>query len=336
MAWGGFLLFVFVMLAIDLGVVNRKAHVVSVREALAFTTLLVLLAFAFAGFVYAAYENQWLALGIQVDRIDNTVNDGRLAALKFITGYLIELSLSADNVFVMAMIFAHLRIPAQFQHRVLFWGILGALVMRGIMIVVGVALISRYHWILYVFGAFLIYTAIKMLFTKEEGHLETDEVFIIRQLRRFFPVTGKFHEHHFTVTVDGRRMLTPLAVALVLVEAMDLVFALDSIPAAFAITADPFLVFTSNVFAILGLRSLYFALAGAIDKFRYLKTSLSAILGLIGLKMLTGELLKEHFGPNVNLYMLGMVVGILVLGAVASIVATRREKRAGGQLTSDG
>lgn len=336
MAWGGFLLFVFAMLAIDLGVVNRKAHVVSVREALAFTTLLVLLAFAFAGFVYAAYENQWLALGIQVDRIDNTVNDGRLAALKFITGYLIELSLSADNVFVMAMIFAHLRIPAQFQHRVLFWGILGALVMRGIMIVVGVALISRYHWILYVFGAFLIYTAIKMLFTKEEGHLETDEVFIIRQLRRFFPVTGKFHEHHFTVTVDGRRMLTPLAVALVLVEAMDLVFALDSIPAAFAITADPFLVFTSNVFAILGLRSLYFALAGAIDKFRYLKTSLSAILGLIGLKMLTGELLKEHFGPNVNLYMLGMVVGILVLGAVASIVATRREKRAGGQLTSDG
>lgn len=336
MAWGGFLLFVFAMLAIDLGVVNRKAHVVSVREALAFTTLLVLLAFAFAGFVYAAYENQWLALGIQVDRIDNTVNDGRLAALKFITGYLIELSLSADNVFVMAMIFAHLRIPAQFQHRVLFWGILGALVMRGIMIVVGVALISRYHWILYVFGAFLIYTAIKMLFTKEEGHLETDEVFIIRQLRRFFPVTGKFHEHHFTVTVDGRRMLTPLAVALVLVEAMDLVFALDSIPAAFAITADPFLVFTSNVFAILGLRSLYFALAGAIDKFRYLKTSLSAILGLIGLKMLTGELLKEHFGPNVNLYMLGMVVGILVLGAVASIVATHREKRAGGQLTSDG
>jgi tellurite resistance protein TerC len=315
------------MLAIDLGVVNRKAHVISVREALAFTTVLVVLAMGFAVFVYFAYENHWLALGTQVDRIDGVVNDGRLGAVKFITGYLIELSLSADNVFVMAMIFAHLRIPAQYQHRVLFWGIMGALVMRGIMIVVGVALISRYHWVLYVFGAFLLYTAFKMLFTRDEGHLETDEVFIIRQLRRFFPVTGKFNAHHFTAVVDGRRMLTPLAVALVLVEAMDLVFALDSIPAAFAITTDPFLVFTSNVFAILGLRSLYFALAGAIDKFRYLKTSLSAILGLIGVKMLTGDFLKEHFGPNVNLYMLGVVIAILILGAVASVIVTRREAR---------
>ena len=325
MAWGGFLLFVIVTLAIDLGVINRKAHVVSVREALVFTSVLVVLAMVFAGLVYVAYNNQWLALGTQVDRIDGTVNDGRLAAIKFITGYLIELSLSADNVFVMAMIFAHLRIPPQFQHRVLFWGILGALVMRGLMIILGVALIARYHWILYIFGLFLIYTAAKMLLTKDEGHLETDEVFIIRQLRRFFPVTGRFNEHHFTAMVDGRRMLTPLAVGLVLVEAMDLVFALDSIPAAFAITADPFLVFTSNVFAILGLRSLYFALAGAIEKFRYLKTSLSAILGLIGAKMLTGDLLKDYFGPNVNLYMLGIVIGILVAGAIASVIATRRE-----------
>jgi tellurite resistance protein TerC len=315
------------MLAIDLGVVNRKAHVVSVREALAFTAVLVVLAMAFTVLVHVAYDHQWLGLGTQVDRIDGTVNDGRLAAVKFITGYLIELSLSADNVFVMAMIFAHLRIPAQYQHRVLFWGILGALVMRGVMIVVGTALIARYHWILYVFGAFLLYTAAKMLFTRDEGHLETDEVFIIRQLRRFFPVTGQFNGPHFTAIVDGRRMLTPLAVGLVLIEAMDLVFALDSIPAAFAITADPFLVFTSNVFAILGLRSLYFALAGAIEKFRYLKTSLSAILGLIGAKMLTGDLLKEQFGPNVNLYMLGMVIAILLAGALASVMATRRERR---------
>jgi tellurite resistance protein TerC len=316
------------MLAIDLFVVNREAHVVSVREALIFTTVLVVLAFAFAGFVHVAYDNHWLGLGAHLDRIDGVVNDGRLASIKFITGYLIELSLSADNVFVMAMIFSHLRIPPQFQHRVLFWGILGALFMRGVMIVVGVALIARYHWILYVFGVFLIYTAAKMLLTKdEEGHLETDEVFIIRQLRRFFPVTGQFNEHHFTKIVDARRMLTPLAVALVLVEAMDLVFALDSIPAAFAITADPFLVFTSNVFAILGLRSLYFALAGAIEKFRYLKTSLSAILGLIGAKMLTGDFLKEHLGPNANLYMLGVVVAILAAGALASVIATRREDR---------
>ena len=324
------------MLAIDLGVVNRKAHVVSVREALAFTAVLVVLAFAFAGFIYVAYENHWMALGIHVDRMDNTVNDGRLASLKFITGYLIELSLSADNVFVMAMIFAHLRIPPQFQHRVLIWGILGALFLRGVMIVLGVALVSRYHWILYLFGAFLVYTAIKMLFTKDEAHLETDEVFVIRLLRRFFPVTGQLNEHHFTAIVDGRRMLTPLAVGLVLIDVLDLVFALDSIPAAFAITADPFLVFTSNVFAILGLRSLYFALAGAIEKFKYLKTSLSAILGLIGAKMLTGDLLKEFLGPNVNLYMLAVVIGILVAGALASVIATRREqRRSAASLTTD-
>jgi len=328
--------FVLIMLAIDLGVVNRKAHVISVREALTFTAVLVVLAFAFAGFIYFAYENHWMALGIHVDRMDNTVNDGRLAALKFITGYLIELSLSADNVFVMAMIFVHLRIPPQFQHRVLIWGILGALFLRGVMIVVGVALVSRYHWILYVFGAFLVYTAIKMLLTKDEGHIETDEVFIIRLLRRFFPVTGQFNEHHFTAIVDGRRMLTPLAVGLVLIDVLDLVFALDSIPAAFAITADPFLVFTSNVFAILGLRSLYFALAGAIEKFRYLKTSLSAILGLIGAKMLTGDLLKGFLGPNVNLYMLGVVIAILAAGALASIIATRREqRRSAAPLTPD-
>ena len=178
-----------------------------------------------------------------------------------------------------------------------------------------------------IFGIFLIYTAAKMMLSKDEGHLETDEVFIIKQLRRFFPVTGQFNEHHFTANIDGRRMLTPLAVALVLVEAMDLVFAVDSIPAAFAITTDPFLVFTSNVFAILGLRSLYFALAGAIDKFRYLKTSLSAILGLIGIKMLTGEFMKEHLGPNANLYMLAIVVSILAIGAVASIIVTKREER---------
>jgi tellurite resistance protein TerC len=313
------------MLAIDLGVVNRKAHVVSVREALTFTIILVVLAGGFTVLVWAAYENQWLSLGTHVDRLDGLVNDGRLAAVKFVTGYLIELSLSADNVFVMAMIFAHLRIPPQYQHRVLFWGILGALVMRGVMIVVGTSLIARYHWILYVFGAFLLYTAARMLLSRQEEHIEADEVFIIRQLRRYFPISGQFNAHHFTIQVDGRRMLTPLAVALVLVEAMDLVFALDSIPAAFAITADPFLVFTSNVFAILGLRSLYFALAGAIEKFRYLKTSLSAILGLIGLKMLSGDLLKEFLGPNANLYMLGVVVAILAIGAIASVVATRRD-----------
>lgn len=315
------------MLAIDLGVINRRVHVVSVREALLFTIVLAVLALLFNGLVWLAYSNHWLALGTQVDRIDGALNDGHLAAVKFLTAYLIELSLSADNVFVMAMLFAHLRIPPQYQHRVLFWGIMGALVMRGAMILVGTALIARYHWILYLFGLFLLYTAVKMLLTKQESELEADEVFIIKQLRRFFPVTGKLSGPEFISRVDGRRMLTPLAVALVLIETMDLVFALDSIPATFAITADPFLVFTSNVFAILGLRSLYFALAGAIEKFRYLKASLSAILGLIGLKMLAQDWLQGHLGPAVNLYILGVVVAILVGGVLASVAATRREEK---------
>jgi tellurite resistance protein TerC len=245
--------------------------------------------------------------------------------VKFFTGYLIELSLSADNVFLMAMIFSHLRIPPQYQHRVLFWGILGALVMRAAMILAGTTLIARYHWILYLFGAFLIFTAIKMLFTREADALERDEVFIMRQLRRVFPISNEFRGLHFTIATNGRRMLTPLAVALVLVETTDLVFALDSIPATFAITTDPFLVFTSNVFAILGLRSLYFALAGAMERFRYLKVSLVAILGLIGIKMLVSDYLRDHIGPAVNLYTLALVGVILTTGAVASVIVTRRE-----------
>jgi tellurite resistance protein TerC len=317
------------MLAIDLGVINRKAHVVSIREALVFTAVLVVLAMGFAVLVWNAYDAQWMALGTSPDGIDGRLNDGRLAAVKFVTGYLIELSLSADNVFVMAMIFTHLRIPPQYQHRVLFWGIMGALVMRGAMIGVGAALVARYHWILYLFGLFLIYTAVRMAMAKDDAHLEADEVFIVRQLRRVFPISGSFSGQNLLVVENGRRMLTPLAVALVLIEGMDLIFALDSIPAAFAITADPFLVFTSNVFAILGLRSLYFALAGAIEKFRYLKPALSAILGLIGVKMLTADVLKDYLGSRVNLYILGVVAGILAISVLASIVAARREPRPG-------
>lgn len=323
-AWGGFLAFVLLMLAIDLGLVNRKAHVVSVREALRLTVVLLVLALAFNGLVWYAYDHQWLGLGTTIDRLDGHLNTGRLAALKFLTGYLIELSLSADNVFVMAMIFAHLRIPPIYQHRVLFWGILGALLMRGLMIVLGASLVARYHWVLYLFGLFLVYTSYKMLTTKDSPEVYTEEAFIITQLRRVFPITGQFDGSHFVTRLDGVRVLTPLAVALVLVETMDLVFALDSIPATFAITADPFLVFTSNVFAILGLRSLYFVLAGIIEKFRYLKVSLAAILGLIGVKMLLADVLHEWMGANFNLYLLGVVVLILLAGALASVYADRR------------
>jgi tellurite resistance protein TerC len=247
--------------------------------------------------------------------------------VKFFTGYVIEVSLSADNVFVIAMLFQHLRVPPIYQHRVLFWGILGALAMRGAMILLGAQLVSRYHWVLYGFGLFLVYTAIKMLWTRSDHDADVDEALVMRQIRRFFPVSEKYHGSHFIVHEAGRRVLTPLAVSLILVETTDLIFAVDSIPAIFAITADPFIVFTSNVFAILGLRSLYFALAGAIDKFRYLKVSLAAILGLVGVKMLVADWLKELIGPSFNFYLLGLVALILVVGVIASLVVNRREEQ---------
>jgi len=325
--WGGFLLFILLVLALDLGVLNRKAHVVSVKEALAFTFGVLALATLFDGFVYFAYQNHWLGLGQHIDRVDGVVNDGRLAAVKFFTGYVIEVSLSADNVFVIAMIFEHMRVPAKLQHRVLFWGILGALVMRGTMISLGAQLVSRYHWVLYVFGVFLVYTALKMLWARSDEIAGPDEALVMRVVRRVFPVCQEYREARFLVRDAGRWMLTPLAVSLVLVETTDLIFAVDSIPAIFAITTDPFIVFTSNVFAILGLRSLYFALSGAIAKFRYLKVSLAAILGLVGLKMLAAEWLKDVIGPSFNFYLLGIVAVILGVGVLASVIVARREDR---------
>jgi tellurite resistance protein TerC len=325
-AWGLFLVFVLAVLAVDLFVLNKEAHTVSVKEAFGFTAVLAVLAVAFSGLVYWAYDNHWLGLGLSVDAVDRQMNDGRLAAVKFLTGYLIELSLSTDNVFVIALIFQHLKIPAQYQHRTLFWGVLGALVMRGALIVVGAQLVAAYHWLLYGFGAFLVYTAIKLLLQKESQE-SPDETGMVKLIRRFFPVTATLNDEHFTLRVDGRLFLTPLAVALILVETTDLVFALDSIPAIFAITADPFLVFTSNVFAILGLRSLYFALAGAMDKFRFLKVSLAVILAVVGLKMLLADLLKDYLGPNSNLFLLGLVFAILLGGIVASMAADAAAKK---------
>ena len=316
-AWLGFLIFVGTLLALDLGVFNKKAHAPSMKEALLFTSGIVVLAVIFTGYVWIAYHNHWFGLGSQVDAVDRQFNDGHLAAVKFLTGYVIELSLSMDNVFVIALIFQHLRIPTPQQHRVLFWGILGALAMRGAMIGVGAALVSRYHWVLYLFGAFLVYTGLRMILTTgvEDAPGET---WVMRQLRRYFPITETFHGQRFTVPMNGRLWLTPLAVALVLVETTDLIFAVDSIPAIFAITADPFLVFTSNVFAILCLRSLYFGLAGLIERFKYLKVSLAVILALVGVKMLTATWLIRWIGESLNFWMLGLVAGILLVGALAS------------------
>ena len=322
------------MLAVDLGVLNRRPHVVSITEALTFTAGLLVLALGFNVLVYVMYDQQWLGLGSHVDKLDGAVNDGRLAAVKFFTGYVIEISLSADNVFVMAMIFQYLRVPSQYQHRVLFWGILGALVMRGAMILLGATLIARYHWILYIFGAFLVLTAWRMLVQDNPSENVGDSP-VIKWVRRFFRVTPTYREQRFSIIQNGRRVLTPLAIALVLVETTDLVFAVDSIPAIFAITTDPFIVFTSNVFAILGLRSLYFALAGAMEKFRYLKVSLAAILGLVGIKMLVADLLKRYIGPSFNFYLLGAVVIILAAGAWASVRRARRDERANEGVLTD-
>ena len=354
LVWIGFLLFILLLLALDLGVFHRRAHVISVREALTWTVIWIVTALAFAGFVYVGYEHHWLGLGLEPDPVersvlhpDGHVNDARSALLKFLTGYVVELSLSADNVFVIAMLFSSFGIPRMYQHRVLFWGILGALAMRGAMIAIGARLVAEFSWVLPLFGVVLILTAVKMAFMGVE-HGDPERNAMVRLMRRFLPLTTRFDGEHFFVrtppdealampaagkdgTIDtavkrvrrGAWMLTPLAPALVMVETTDLVFAVDSIPAIFAITADPFLVFTSNVFAILGLRSLYFALAGALHAFHYMKPALAVVLLTVGVKMLAHSWLHRVLGPDFNLWLLAAVLAILGIGVLVSIVELR-------------
>jgi tellurite resistance protein TerC len=338
--WIAFLVFIFFLLALDLGIFHRKAHVVSVREALTWTCVWVVLALAFSGFVYFAYDNQWFGLGVAPDLVDRSaafpngrINDGWSAFLKFITGYVVEESLSVDNVFVIAMLFQYFAVPRQYQHRVLFWGIIGAVAMRGLMIAIGAQLVAQFSWILYVFGGILILTAIKMaFFTGEE--MDPTQNFIVRNVRRRFPVTDRYHGEHFFIRGEQGLVLTPLALALVMVETTDLIFAVDSIPAIFAITADPFLVFTSNVFAILGLRSLYFALAGALHALHYMKHALAAVLLVVGVKMLAHQPIEDALGENFNVYLLGVVLLILGIGVVASLL--HRTGNATSQTSSPG
>ena len=327
--WIAFLSFILVLLALDLGIFHRRAHVVSVREAGTWTVVWIATALAFAVFVYFGYDQHWLGLGLQPDPVDRSpaypdgrVNDARSAVLKFLTGYVVELSLSADNVFVIAMLFSYFGIPRMYQHRVLFWGILGALVMRGAMIAIGARLVSEFSWILSVFGAILILTAGKMVFMGAETG-DPEQKFAVRMMRRFLPTTNQYHGERFVVKTSGVWKLTPLAPALVMVETTDLVFAVDSIPAVFAITADPFLVFTSNVFAILGLRSLYFALAGALHLFKYLKHALAVVLLTVGVKMLAHSWFERVLGPNFNLYLLAAVITILAIGVIISLIELR-------------
>lgn len=342
--WLIFIGFVLLMLALDLGVFHRKSHVVGFKESLGWSAVWIAMGLAFSALVYQAYDHHWWGLGNSVDAVDGLINNGKRAATKYLTGYVVEKSLSVDNIFVIAMIFGSLAVPARYQHRVLFWGILGALVMRGAMIGIGSALVTNFHWVLYIFGGFLILTAIKMLVMKEkEEHPENNAV--IKWIRKFFPVTREYHGQHFMVKAggadslepaepgaavihdpvvasapSGKWLITPLMVALLLVEFTDLIFAVDSIPAIFAITADPFLVFTSNVFAILGLRSLYFALAGMIDKFHYLKPALALVLLVVGVKMLAAKWLKGMLGDSFNFMILGLILAILATGVIASLV----------------
>ena len=333
--WIAFLSFILILLALDLGVFHRRARVVSVREALTWTLIWIATAFAFAGVIYLGYDRHWFGMGLTPDAVERTaaspegqVNDARSAVLKFLTGYLVELSLSADNVFVIAMLFSYFAIPRVFQHRLLFWGILGALVMRGIMIAIGAQMVSHFAWTLPAFGVVLIATAGRMLFMGDKP-VDLERKLVVRLMRRLLPVTTEFHGEHFLVKREppdpsaSRWLVTPLALALVMIETTDLIFAVDSIPAIFAITADPFLVFTSNVFAILGLRSLYFALAGALHTLPYLKHSLAAVLLTVGVKMLAHSWLERNLGDNFNLYMLAAVVAILGTGVLVSLIELR-------------
>lgn len=296
--WGGFTLFVLGMLALDLGVFHRTAHAVTLKEAAIWSTVWVTLAVVFTAGVHT-----WF---------------GPERALEFATGYVIEKALSVDNIFVFVVIFSYFAVPGALQHRVLFWGILGALVMRAFFILVGGAFLAKFHWAIYVFGGILVLTGIKLLMQRSEAYDPAANP-VVRLFKRFFPVSDTFDGDRFFTRRGSTMVATPLFLALLVVEATDVVFAVDSIPAIFAVTKDPFIVFTSNIFAILGLRSLYFLLAGVIDKFRYLKVGLAFVLVFVGGKMLLADIYKVPVGVS-----LGVIGGILVLSVLASLVPAKR------------
>jgi tellurite resistance protein TerC len=297
--WIGFTVFVIVMLAVDLGIFHRKSHVVSTREALIWSSVWI-------GFALLFNLGVWKWFGAQ-------------RGVEFLTGYLIEKSLSIDNIFVFVVIFGALGVPALYQHRVLFWGILSALILRAGMIFGGTALLTRFHWLIYIFGAFLVFTGVK-LFLQRDHALNPKDGAVLRFAKRLIPSTDEYAGDRFFTVENGRRVATPLFMALVLVEATDVIFALDSIPAIFAVTNDPFIVFTSNIFAILGLRSLFFLLAGVVDKFRYLKVGLAVVLVFVGLKMALVDLYKVP--PQVSLV---VIAAVLTGSILASLWVSKRE-----------
>ncbi|SHG34883.1 tellurite resistance protein TerC [Flavobacterium segetis] len=297
--WAGFIGFVLLMLALDLGVFHRKSHEIKIKEALIWSAVWIALALCFNYGIY--------------------VFMGKEKAVEFLTGYVIEKSLSIDNLFVFIMLFTYFNVESKYQHKVLFWGILGALVMRAIFIFAGVALINKFHWIIYIFGALLVFTGIKMLFHKDEK-IDPDKNPLVRLFKKFFPVTDQDQDGKFFIKLNGRTFATPLFVVLLMVEFTDLIFAVDSIPAILAITNDTFIIFTSNVFAILGLRALYFALAGITKYFYYLKYGLSAILVFVGVKMTIVDFYKIPIH-----YSLIVIASILVLSILTSVLFPKKD-----------
>lgn len=310
--WIGFNVFVLLMLALDLGVFHRKNHEVSLKESLTWTGVWISLALIFNTFVYFRF--------------------GREMAVQFLTGYLIEKSLSVDNIFVIMLVFSYFRVPGLYQHKVLFLGILGALVMRVIFIFAGIELIHRFHWLIYIFGGFLIITGFRMLFSKETK-INPESNFFVRTVRKIIPVTNQYHKDQFFIRQDGVLWATPLFLALIVIEATDLIFAVDSIPAILAISEEPFIVYTSNVFAILGLRSLYFALSGIEKYFKYLSIGLALILIFVGTKMAIADIFK--IPVEISLVVIAVVLGSSML---FSVVRTRKlehvSKKDGGDAKS--
>ncbi|MBK0368379.1 TerC family protein [Flavobacterium agrisoli] len=303
--WISFLALVVVILALDLGVFNKTPHIISSKEASKWTLIWVSLSFLFSGVIYWLYSNEYIN---NPDQLKPAV-----ASMKFITGYLIELSLSIDNIFVIAIIFSSFKIAQKYQHRVLFWGILGAIVFRGIMIFFGVMLINKFTWTTYVFGLFLLFTAIKMLFSKDEEDFHPKDSFVYKTLGKIIPMTSETDGENFFIRNNkGKKAATPLFVALIVIEVMDVLFAIDSVPAILAITSDPFIVFSSNIFAILGLRSMYFFLANMLEKFSQLEYSLIAILSFVGLKMLLHQFIHIPEWASLGFIALSLIIGILV------------------------
>lgn len=303
LVWILFLTAVLIFLALDLGIFNKTPHVISTKEASKWTAIWVSLSFAFSGVIYWLYQGNYIANPDKLKPLSATV--------KYITGYLIELSLSIDNIFVIAIIFSSFKIGQKYQHRILFWGIIGAIVFRGLMIFFGVLLIHRFSWTTYVFGAFLIFTAVKMLFSRSDD-FDPKHSMIFKILGKIIPLTTHTDKEHFFIKKDNKTYATPLFVALVVIELMDVLFAVDSVPAILAITSDPFLVFSSNIFAILGLRSMYFFLANMLNKFSKLEYSLIAILTFVGIKMLLHDYIEIPEWASLAFIALSLVTGILI------------------------